>query len=78
MEELVNQNGVFMFKNKTERCQPMEEIKNIIEMKNVTIICNAENIALSVRGCFNFSIKGLMCSNITWKKQDVFTFTRGY
>ena len=65
-----------MFKNKRERCQPMEQIKNIIEMNNVTI-CNAENMALSVHGCFNVSIEKLVCSNITWKKQDFFTFKGG-
>ena len=76
MKDLVIQNGVFMFKNKRERCQPMEQIKNKIEMNNVTI-CNAENIALSVHGCFNVSIEKLVCSNITWKKQDFFTFKGG-
>ena len=65
-----------MFKNKRERCQPMEQIKNIIEMNNVTI-CNAENMALSVHGYFNVSIEKLMCSDITWKNQDFFTFTGG-
>ena len=76
MKDLVIQNGVFMFKNKRERCQPMEQIKSIIEINNVTI-CNTENMALSVHGCFNVSIEKLMCSNITWKKQDFFTFTGG-
>ena len=76
MKDLVIQNGVFMFKNKRERCQPMEQFKNIIEMNNVTI-CNAENIALSAHGCFNVSIEKLVCSNITWKKQDFFTFKGG-
>ena len=76
MKDLLIQNGVFMFKNIRERCQPREQIKNIIEMNNVTF-CNAENIALSVHGCFNVSIEKLMCSNVTWKKQDFFTFTGG-
>ena len=44
MKDLVIQNGVFMFKNKRDRCQPIEQIKNIIDMSNVTIF-NAENIA---------------------------------
>ena len=76
MKDLLIQNGVFMFKNIRERCQPREQIKNIIEMNNVTF-CNAENIALRVHGCFNVSIEKLMCSNVTWKKQDLFTFTGG-
>ena len=76
MKDLVIESGVFMFNNIRERCQPMEQIKNIIEMNNVTI-CNAENIALSVHGCFNVSIEKLTCSNITWMKRDLFTFTGG-
>ena len=76
MKDLLIQNGVFMFKNIRERCQPRKQIKNIIEINNVTF-CNAENIALRVHGCFNVSIEKLMCSNVTWKKQDLFTFTGG-
>ena len=76
MKDLVIQNAVFIFENKRERYQPMEQIKNIIDMNNVTIY-NAENIAISVHGCFNVSFEKLMCSNITWKKQDLFTFTGG-
>ena len=76
MKDLVIQNGVFMFKTNRERCQPMEQIKNIIAMKNV-IFCNAKNMALNVHGCFNVSIEKLICSNITWKKKEFFTFTGG-
>ena len=54
----------------------MLHIKSIIEINNATI-CNTENIALSVHSCFNVSIEKLTCSNITWKKQDLFTFIGG-
>ena len=74
MKNLVIQNGAFKFKNIRERCEPMKDIKNIIKMNNITIR-NTENIALSVHGCFNVSIENLMCSNITSKKQNLFTFT---
>ena len=45
-------------------------------MYNVTI-CNTGNVTLSVHGCFNISIEKLMCSSITWKKQQWFTFKGG-
>ena len=32
---------------------------------------------LSVHGCFNISIEKLTCSNIIWKKQELFRFTGG-
>ena len=56
-----------------KKCQPMECIKNMIKINNVTT-CNCGNIALSVIGCFNVSVEKLTCSNITWKKQELFTF----
>ena len=54
----------------------MERIKNAIEINNITIRTTG-NIELCVHGCFNVSIEKLMCSNITWKKQNLFTFTGG-
>ena len=76
MKDLVIKSGDFMFMSRKERCEPLEHIKDIIEMNNVTI-CNTENVTLSVHGCFNMSIEKLTCSNITWMKQDFFTFAGG-
>ena len=76
MKDLVIKCGDFMFMSRRERCKPLEHIKDIIEMNNVTIF-NTRNVTLSVRGCFNMSIEKLTCSNVTWKKQDFFTFTGG-
>ena len=76
MKDLVIKRGDFMFMSRKERCEPLEHIKDIIEMNNVTI-CNTENVTLSVHGCFNMSIEKLTCSNITWMKQDFFTFAGG-
>ena len=76
MKDLVIKSGDFMFENKRDKCKPLEHIKDIIEMYNVTI-CNTGNVTLSVRGCFNMSIEKLRCSNITWKKQELFTFKGG-
>ena len=73
LKDLVIENGDFKFENKRERCKPMDHIKNIIEMSNVTI-WNTENAAISVTGCFNVSIEMLTCSNITWKRQEFLTF----
>ena len=76
MKDLVIKSGDFIFKNKRDRCEPSEHIKEIIEMHNVTI-CNTGNVTLSVHGCFNMSIEKLTCSDFTWKKQEMFTFTGG-
>ena len=76
MRDLVIKSGDFMFEKKRERCKPLEHIANIIEMYNVTT-CNTGNVTLSVHGCFNMSIENLTCSNITWKKQELFRFTGG-
>ena len=72
-KNLVIENGDLMFETRRDRCKPMEHIKNKIEMNNVTIR-NTENVALNVNGCFNVSIQNLMCSNITRRKQNLFTF----
>ena len=74
MKDLVIKSVDFMFKNKRDRCKPLEHSKDIVEMYNVTI-CNTGNVTLSLHGCFNMSIEKLMCSNITWKKQELFTLT---
>ena len=76
MEDLIIKSGDFIFENKRDRCEPLEHIKDIIEMYNVTI-CNTGNVTLSAHSCFNMSIEKLTCSNITWKKQEFFTFTGG-
>ena len=76
MSNLVIKSGDFMFKNKRDRCEPSEHIKDVIEMCNVTI-CNTGNVTLSVHGCFNMSIEKLRCSDFTWKKKEMFTFTGG-
>ena len=76
LKNLEIKNGAFTFENKKGRCQPMEHIKDMIEMDNVTI-CNAVNVALNVNGCFNVSIKKLTCSKITWKKQELLAFRGG-
>ena len=75
MKDLVIKSGDFMFKNKRDRCKPLEHSKDIVEMYNVTI-CNTGNVTLSLHGCFNMSIEKLMCSNITWKKQELFYIDR--
>ena len=76
MKDLVIKSGDFMFENKRDKCKPLEHIKYIIEMYNITI-CNTGNVTLSVHGCFNMSIEKLRCSNITWEKQELFTFKGG-
>ena len=45
-------------------------------MYNVTI-CNIGNVTLSIHGCFNISVEKLTCSNVTSKKQELFTFAGG-
>ena len=52
----------------------MEHVKNIVEMNNVTVL-NTGIVALSINGCFNISLNKLTCVNLTWKKQELFTFT---
>ena len=68
MKNLVIKSGDFLFENKRDKWKPLEHIKDIIEMYNVTI-CNTGNVTLSVHGCFNMSIEKLTGSSITWKKQ---------
>ena len=68
MKNLVIKGGDFLFENKRDKWKPLEHIKDIIEMYNVTI-CNTGNVTFSVHGCFNISIEKLTCSSITWKKQ---------
>ena len=74
MKDLVIKSGDFTFENKRDRCEPLKHIKDIIEMYNVTI-CSTGNVTLSVHVCFNMSIEKITCINITWKKQELFTFT---
>ena len=69
------QNGRFVFQNKRKNCKPTEHIKNIIEMNNVTVL-NTGIAALSANGCFNISFNKIMCYNLTWKKEELFTFRR--
>ena len=68
--------GDFMFQTRSERCEHKEYIKNTVEMNDVRV-CNTGNVTLSVNGCFNVSVEKLMCSNFTWKRQELFTFTGG-
>ena len=75
-KDLVIKSGDFIFENKKDTCKSLEHVKDIIEMYNITI-SNTENVALSGHGCFNTSIQNLTCSNVTWTKQELFTFTRG-
>ena len=76
MKDLVIKSGNFIFENKRDRCEPLEHFKDIIEIYNVTICCTG-NVTLSVHFCFNMSIEKISCINITWKKQELFTFTGG-
>ena len=76
MKDLVIKSGDFTFENKRYRCKPLEHVKGKIEMYNVPI-CNTGNVTLSVQGCFNMSIEKLTCSNITWRKEELFTLTGG-
>lgn len=73
MKGLLIGNGVFIFENQRERCKNVERIGNTIEMSNVTIF-NTENVALNVNGCVNVSIEKFVCSNVTWKKPELFKF----
>ena len=75
-KNLMIENGRFIFETRRDRCKPLEHIENTIEINNVTIR-NTENVELSVKGCFNVSIQKLMCSNITRRKQNLFTFKGG-
>ena len=73
VEDSIIQNGKFVFQNKRKSCEPTEHIKNIIQMNNVTVL-NTGIAALSANGCFNISFNKIMCYNITWKKEELFTF----
>ena len=73
VEDSTIQNGKFVFQNKRKSCEPTEHIKNIIQMNNVTVL-NTGIAELSVNGCFNISFNKIMCYNITWKKEELFTF----
>ena len=73
VEDSVIQSGRFIFKNKIESCKHMEHVKNIVEMSNVTVL-NTGIVALSMNGCFNISLNKLTCFNLTWTKQELFTF----
>ena len=73
VEDSIIQNGKFVFQNKRKSCEPTEHIKNIIQMNNVTVL-NTGIAALSANGCFNVSFNKIMCYNITWKKEELFTF----
>ena len=64
MKNLVTKNGNFMFGHNGDRCEPLEHIKDTIEMHSVTF-CNTGNVRLSVHGCFNMSIEKLTCRNNT-------------
>ena len=75
VENSIIQNGRFVFKNQRKICEPTKHVKNIIEMNNVTVL-NTEIAALSANGCFNISFNKIMCYNITWKKEELFTFRR--
>ena len=76
MKDLVIKSGDFVFENKRDRCEPLEHIRDIINMYTVTI-CNTGNVALRVHGCFKMSIEKLTFSNITRKKEEFFTFSGG-
>ena len=73
VKDSIIRNGRFILKNKTGICKPMEHVRNIVEMSNVTIV-NKGFTGLNVIGCFDVSINKLNCSNITWKRQGSFTF----
>ena len=73
VKDSVIQSGRFIFKNKRESCKPTEDVKNIVEMNNVTVL-NTGIAALNFNGCFNISFNKFICSNVTWKKQELFTF----
>ena len=75
VEDSIIQNGKFVFQNNRKSCEPTEHIKNIIQMKNVTVL-NTGNTALSANGCFKISFNKITCCNNTWKKEGLFTFGR--
>ena len=55
-----------------DRCETIKQIRNTIEVNNVTIR-NTGNVALNVNGCFNL----FMCSNVTLRKENLFIFKGG-
>ena len=73
VKDSIIRNGRFILKNKRGICKPMEHVRNIVEMGNVTIANNGFT-GVNVIGCFDVSINKLNCSNITWKIQGSFTF----
>ena len=73
VEDSIIENGRFMFENKRESCEATEHVKNTVEMNYVTFL-SSEIVALSVNGCFNVSFNKLTCCNLTWNKQELFTF----
>ena len=73
VKDSIIQKGRFVFKNERKSCESREHIKNIVKMNNITI-ANKRIVAFNVNGCFNVSISKLKCSNITWKKEDLFMF----
>ena len=75
VEDSIIENGKFVFQNKRKSCEPTEHIKNIIQINNVTVL-NTGIAALSANGCFNISFNKIMYYNITWKKEELFTFRR--
>ena len=72
VKDSIIENGVLMFDNKRKTC-PCEDNRNKIEMINVTF-SKAKNVALFINGCFDVSLNKFIFTNITLKKQPLFTF----
>ena len=73
VKDSIIRNGRFILKNKRRICKPMEHVRNIVKISNVTIV-NKGFTGLNVIGCFDVCINKLNCSNITSKMQGSFTF----
>ena len=75
VEDSIIQIGKFVFQNKRKTCEPTEHNKNFLKISNVTVL-NTGITALSANGCFNIYFNKITCYNITWKKEELFTFRR--
>ena len=75
VKDSIIENGALVFDNKKEICTREDRVRNKIEMINVTF-SNVKDILLFVNGCFDVSLEKFMCTNITLKKQPLFTFKK--
>ena len=68
VKDSIIENGALLFDKKGKICTRKNNVRNKIEMINVTFP-NAKDLALFVNGCFEVSLDKFMCTNITLKKQ---------